>query len=48
MIGLVGNPFAPVVVSNAVKNVREDEPQLAFVLGRDKFTAPEQLCIVEG
>ncbi|WP_179229151.1 ABC transporter substrate-binding protein [Parenemella sanctibonifatiensis] len=48
MIGLVGNPFAPVVVSNTVKNVREDEPQLAFVLGRDKFSTPEQLCIVEG
>lgn len=45
LIGLIGPPFLPVVVSDKLHNVREDEPVMAFQYGREGVTTTEQLWL---
>ncbi len=48
MIGILALPFVPVVINNDLLNVRDDKPELAFVLGRERVTKPEQLAFATG
>jgi peptide/nickel transport system substrate-binding protein len=42
-IGLLELPFQPVIVTNDVRGVRDDEPKLSFYQGREQVTRPEQI-----
>lgn len=46
VIGLMKLPFQPVIVSNKVRGVRTDQPQLSFYYGREGITKPEQISFV--
>lgn len=43
MIGLMKLPFAPVIVSKDLRNVRDDQPPLSFYYGREGITKTEQV-----
>ncbi len=45
MIGIVGVPFDPVVVSQRLHNVRTDGPPLSNSFGREGFTRAEQIWL---
>jgi peptide/nickel transport system substrate-binding protein len=45
-IGLLGLPFQPVIVTNDVRGVRDDEPKLSFYYGREGITKPEQISFL--
>lgn len=42
-IGLLALPFQPVVVTDDMRGVRDDEPKLSFYYGREGITKPEQI-----
>lgn len=42
-IGLLGLPFQPVIVTDDLRGVRDDEPKLSFYYGREGITKPEQI-----
>ncbi|WP_434080967.1 ABC transporter substrate-binding protein [Sanguibacter sp. Z1732] len=48
VIGIIAPAFQPVIVSNDIRNVRDDEPILSYFHGRELFTKPEQLYFTDG
>lgn len=48
IVGLLKLPFQPVVVTDNLVNVRDDQPELSFYYGREGITKPEQLFFDEG
>lgn len=45
-IGLLGLPFQPVIVTDDVRGVRDDAPNLSFYYGREGITKPEQISFI--
>ena len=48
IIGLVKLPFHPVIASQDLINVRDDEPKFSFYYGREGITKPELLYFSSG
>lgn len=48
VIGVLGLPFQPVIVSNVMNNVRDDEPMMSYFHGREAFAKPEQIFFADG
>lgn len=42
VIGLLDLPFQPVIITNKLKNVRDDAPKLSFYYGREGIAEPDQ------